>query len=113
MTEVRSEAVRSELLAFGRYLQAHEGEFHAREAGDEDLIQLSIKWCKDRLCPRSAEIIAASTSRSGDLTVAITEVVLWKLGSMVPGIPTIARTIAVMGIERFCREPQALLFPVS
>lgn len=98
--------IRAALIVLGRTLEARQGAFGARKKSDDDAAAASIQWLKKQICPHKAELLEKSKSTEADLGLAIAEIVLYALGNPVPGLPIVAKSIAQIGLERFCASPQ-------
>ncbi len=100
--------IRTALIGLGRTLEAKQGAFGARKKSDDDVAAASVQWLKKQICPHKAELLEKSKSTEVDLSLAIAEIVLFALGNPVPGLPIVAKSIAQIGLERFCASPQAI-----
>ena len=98
------------LVALGRYLDARQGAFGARKKSDRDAAALSLTWLREQICPKREELMSKVKTSHVELGMAIFDIVLFSIGNSIPGVLVITKTIAHLGLERFCAEPDRQWF---
>ncbi|MFI6483715.1 hypothetical protein ACIBH1_37710 [Nonomuraea sp. NPDC050663] len=68
-----------------------------------------LTFLRDTLCPRLNDLVKAADGRSGDLAVALADVIMATAGDVPVPAATVARSIVGIGVERFCASPTALV----
>ena len=93
------------LIALARSLPSDDAELEAFP----DPVNRALHFCRDRICSNKEALLAKARSTGAELSVLLSEVLLWGAGNPVPGLPALCKCIAVIGLERFCADPRLVL----
>jgi hypothetical protein len=64
---------------------------------------------RDILCPRVSQLVRAADTTEGDLVTILADVIVVAVGRVPVPATTIAKHVAGIGVERFCKTPAALV----
>jgi hypothetical protein len=81
----------------------------AAELPDEIRFFRVLTALRDILCPRVSQLVLAADTTTGDLATIVADVIVMAVGRVPVPATTIAKHIAEIGVERFCKTPAALL----
>lgn len=99
----------SVLVAIGSDVeQATEG-FGAAPRSPLNRARLAIGYLRDKICPYRDEVLQRAKNREVELAVLMTDLFLFWIGNQVPGLPTLAKVLAEIGLEKFCADPNGTL----
>lgn len=68
-----------------------------------------LMYLKERLCPHKVQIRAHVDSDGSELATVIADTLLSALASIPLPVATVAKRLAMIGLDRFCDEPESLL----
>ena len=100
--------VRSGLLEIGILLEKRAETFGVAPKSPDDYIKNAIDHIRRLICPRKKELLDALKDPRTELAVVVFDLISPTLGNPVPGLGSVSRAIAQIGIERFCSDPRTL-----
>lgn len=68
-----------------------------------------ILFLRDIICPKATEILARLKKEGTTLVTIISDILLATFSGTPIPVTTVAKSIAIVGVERFCTDPTAIL----
>lgn len=104
-----SEDLRAAVIALGREVERSTSDFGASPRSPDERGRLGIAWLRDRICPHSEELLRRARASETELATAIIDLIAFAFGNQLPGLPTLAKALVQIGLERFCADPNGTL----
>jgi hypothetical protein len=103
------EPVRGSLLEMGLMLERQSGAFGAAPKSPDEYIRDAVRRIHEIVCPLSADILKKLNGPVADLSTILFDLLSPHFGNQIPGVGSVTKTIAVIGLSRFCGDPQGTL----
>jgi hypothetical protein len=97
------------LVSVGADVEWSTEDFGAVPRSPQDRARLAIRYLKDKICPHSDEILRRARARETELGVLLAELILFWLGNQIPGLPSLGKVLAEIGLKSFCADPNGTL----
>jgi len=103
------ETVRGELLEIGLTIERQTGSFGGAPKSPEEYIRNAIRRIQEILCPHSSDLLKKLKEPTIELATILFDLVAPHIGNPIPGLGSVTKTIAEIGLSRFCADPEGTL----
>ncbi|SPE26043.1 hypothetical protein SBA3_1250027 [Candidatus Sulfopaludibacter sp. SbA3] len=103
------ETVRGALLEMGLMLERESGVFGAAPKSPEEYIRDAVKRIREIVCPHSADILQRLHDPTTDVVTFLFDLVSPHFGNHIPGVGSVMKKVAEIGIALFCADPEGTL----
>jgi hypothetical protein len=103
------EPIRGPLIEMGLMLERQSGAFGAAPRSPDEYIRDAVRRIHEIVCPHSADILKKLNDPVADLSTTLFDLVSPHFGNPIPGFGSVTKALAVIGLSRFCADPQGTL----
>lgn len=68
-----------------------------------------LEFLRERICPAISTIVDFSKKPQGEIVSILIDILISQLSNVPIPVATVAKYIAILGVERFCSNPSNLL----
>ena len=103
------ETVRGTLLEIGLTIERQTGSFGGAPKSPEEYIRSAVRRIQEIICPHSPELLKKLKEPTTELATILFDLVSPYIGNPVPGLGSVTKKIAEIGLTRFCADPEGTL----